>query len=220
MRLPATWAAPRRARAAAGDRHPRHPLLQQLSKLAEEEGDLETAARYQKLTMNWPPATKASRGWRNLYARAGELEEAQAVWSKMAAGKSGRSRVFQAIDSLLTNQKPSLCSRSPKHAARDPHDWEAVYRSGVALWQLSKSRHEAASRFKALLALTIGDDEKSAMAKARARKPGPQAAAAPTTGAARVRRGVAARTSVGGDVPDPLRIATGRSRHQLRLVSR
>ena len=52
---------------------------------------------------------------------AGELDLAQAVWSKMAAGKSGTSRVYQAIDSLLTNHKAEpVLEITETHAPRRP----------------------------------------------------------------------------------------------------
>ena len=53
---------------------------------------------------------------------------------------------------------------------KDPHDWEALYREGVALAALTKP-DAAVRRFQALVALTIDDDEKSTFAKARARNP-------------------------------------------------
>ena len=60
---------------------------------------------------------------------------------------------------------------------KDPHDWEALYRQGLALADLDKP-DEAARRFQAMLDLAIGDDEKSAAAKARSRDPKLQAAGA------------------------------------------
>ena len=53
-------------------------LLQQLSKLAEEEGDIESAARYQKQLNELAPSDEAMTRLGQLYSRSGELEEAQA----------------------------------------------------------------------------------------------------------------------------------------------
>ena len=95
-------------------------LLQQLAKLAEEEGDLETAARYQKMTEELAPSDEGQARLASLLAKSGDFEEAQAVWSKAAAGKSQSFRVFHAMDNLLSNGKPlpvlklteaSLCRR-------------------------------------------------------------------------------------------------------------
>ena len=157
-------------------------LLQQLSKLAEEEGDLESAARYQKQLNELAPSDDGASRLAQLYARYGELEEAQAVWSKMASGKSDAHRIFGAIDSLLANQKPQPVMEITESMIRnDPRDWEALYRQGLALQELDKPA-EAAQRFQALLQLHVGDDEKSAIAKSRSRDPKLQAAERPPVG--------------------------------------
>jgi tetratricopeptide (TPR) repeat protein len=153
-------------------------LLQQLSKLAEEEGDLESAARYQKQLLELAPNDDGSSRLAQLYSRYGELEEAQAVWSKMASGKSEAYRIFGAIDSLLGNRKPQpVLEITESMIRKEPTDWEALYRQGVALLELNKPE-DAARRFQALLDLTKADDEKSATAKARSRDPKLQAAGA------------------------------------------
>jgi tetratricopeptide (TPR) repeat protein len=150
-------------------------LLQQLSKLVEEEGDPEGAARYQKQLNELAPSEEAAARLGQLYARSGDLDEAQAVWSKMAAGQGASYHVYQAMDSLLMNQKPQPVVETTEAMVRkDPHDWEALYRQGAALAAMGKP--EAAERsFHALLALTIPDDEKSVFSKARARDPRLQA---------------------------------------------
>ena len=146
-------------------------LLQQLSKLAEEEGDLETAARYQKQQNELAPSDDGSSRLAQLYARSGELEEAEAVWSKMASGKSDRHRIFGAIDSLLSQKKAGpVAEITDAMVRKDAHDWEAVYRLGVAL--VEEGKHDlAAERFRALLELPTSDDELSAAARSRSRDP-------------------------------------------------
>ena len=146
-------------------------LLQQLSKLAEEEGDIEGAARYQKQLNELAPSDDGQNRLAHLYTRYGDLEEAQAVWSKMASGKGEVHRVLQAVDSLLANRKylPVL-ETTEAMIRKDPRDWEALYRQGVALAS-SQKPEEAARRFRALLALNVDDDEKSAAVKARSRDP-------------------------------------------------
>ncbi len=153
-------------------------LLQQVSKLAEEEGDLEGAARYQKQLIELAPSDDGTTRLAQLYSRSGELEEAQAVWSKMAGGKSDAWRIFGAIDSLLGNKKPQpVLEVTDSMLRKDPRDWEALYRQGQALFDLNK-RDEAAGRFRAILALPVADDEKSATAKAHSRDPKLKAASA------------------------------------------
>ncbi|MFI5456257.1 MAG: DUF1583 domain-containing protein [Isosphaerales bacterium] len=153
-------------------------LLQQLSKLAEEEGDLESAARYQKQLNELAPSDDGSSRLAQLYSRYGELEEAQAVWSRMASGKSEAHRIFAAIDSLLGQRKPQpVLEITESMIRKDPRDWEALYRQGVALVGLGKPE-DAAQRFQALLDLTTADDEKSALSKAWSRDPKLKAASA------------------------------------------
>jgi predicted Zn-dependent protease len=147
-------------------------LLLQMSKLAEEEGDLESAARYQKQLNDLAPTDEGATRLAQLYARYGELEEAQAVWSHMAADKGESAhRILQAIDSLLGHKKAQpVAEITASMVRKEPGDWEALYRQGVALADLDK-REEAARSFRALLALRLGDDEKSAIVKARTRDP-------------------------------------------------
>ena len=115
-------------------------LLQQLSKLSEEEGDIESAARYQKQFSDLAPSDDNATRLGQLYSRCGELEEAQAVWSKMAAGNSEAHRIFQAIDSLLAQKKPQPVMEVTESLLRkDPRDWQALYRQALAL-SIFKSR--------------------------------------------------------------------------------
>ncbi len=147
-------------------------LLNQISKLAEEEGDLESAARYQKQLNDLAATDEGTSRLAALYARYGELEEAQAVWSKMAADKGeSQHRVLQAIDSLLGHKKSQpVAEITASMVRKEPGDWEAFYRQGEALVDLGKT-DDAARAFRALLALRIADDEKSAIIKARHRDP-------------------------------------------------
>ena len=146
-------------------------LLQQLSKLGEEDGDLESAARYQKQLNELAPNDEGMARLAQLYSRAGELEEAQAIWARMASGKGEPYRVYQAIDNLLLDQKPKpVLEITESMLRKDPRDWEALYRNGAALAALDKS-DQAARQFQALIDMAIPDDEKSAFSKAKARNP-------------------------------------------------
>ena len=147
-------------------------LMQQLSKLAEEEGDLESAARYQKQQNELAPSDDGTSRLAQLYARSGELEEAEAVWSKMASGKSEPHPDLRRDRQLARPAKArSPSSRSPKSMVRkDPHDWEAIYRQGVALVDLGKP-DLAARAFPGAARPGDSDDELSAAARAAARTP-------------------------------------------------
>ncbi len=146
-------------------------LVQQLSKLAEEEGDLETAARYQKQQNELSPSDDGSSRLAQLYVRSGELEEAEAVWSGMASGKSDRHRIFSAMDSLLAQKKVGPVSEIADALVRkDSHDWESMYRLGVSLVDAGKP-DLAGERFQALLELANPDDELSALSRAGSKDP-------------------------------------------------
>ena len=147
-------------------------LLNQLSKLAEEDGDLETAARYQKMHEELAASDEGQARLAGLLARSGDIEEAQAVWSKAAAGKSQAFRVFVAMDNLLLNNKPLPVLELTEGLLRtDAQDWEALYRQGLALEQLGRLT-EAAARFQRLVELSVDDDVKSAFARRCAPIPG------------------------------------------------
>ena len=113
-------------------------LLSQLSKLAEEEGDMETAARYQRMHEELASSDEGQARLAVLLAKSGDLEEAQAVWSKAAAGKSQTFRVFLAMDNLLLGGKPQPVLEITEGMLRaDPQNWEALYRQGLALSSLA-----------------------------------------------------------------------------------
>ncbi len=159
-------------------------LLKQLSKLAEEEGDFEASARYQNQLVELTNNDDETARLATLYSRAGEIDEAQAIWSKLAEDKIGSVRAYRAIDDLLFSRKYQTVAEITESMIRkDPGDWEALYRSGIALAALQK-RDEAATRFRALLTLSVSDDEKNAEVKSHSRNRGQQAAPPTTTLAA------------------------------------
>ena len=165
-------------------------LLSQLSKLAEEDGDLETAARYQKMLEELASSDEGQARLATLLARSGDIDEAQTVWSKAAAGKNQSFRVYFAMDNLLLNNKPLPVLELTEGMLRtDPQNWEALYRQGLALEQLGRPK-EAAARFQKLIDLPVGDDEKSDYAKAKAKNPQLQASGAPNLPIARLQSAV------------------------------
>ena len=116
-------------------------LLQQLSKLAEDEGDIESAARFLKQQTELAPSDENTTRLASLYARAGEMEEAQALWSRLAGGHAESAKIYSAVDSLLGNDKAAAALDVTETLVRkNPRDWEALYRSGVALAALGGPR--------------------------------------------------------------------------------
>ena len=147
-------------------------LLQQLSKLAEEEGDLETAARYQKQQNELAPSDDGSSRLAQLYARSGELEEAEAVWSKMASGKSDRHRIFGAIDSLLSQKKAGPVAEITDAMVRK--DCARLGGSSIgwaSRWSRRGSTTWPPSGSVPCSSWPTSDDELSAAARSRSRDP-------------------------------------------------
>ena len=68
-------------------------LLVQLSNLAEQEGDISSAAKYQKQALDIAPNAEASGRLASLYLKAGEVNEAEGVWSRLATENQEPTRV-------------------------------------------------------------------------------------------------------------------------------
>lgn len=146
-------------------------LLQQLSSLAEREGDLATAAKYQQQMIDTVWSDEGAVRLAQLLAGAGEVTEAEAIWAKLAASDPSPHRTLQALDSLLSSGKYSAALRiTEKMLRKHPDDWEARYRQGVALAETDKPV-EAAQQFRAVLALNVDDDTDAEQIKVRKKAP-------------------------------------------------
>ncbi len=143
-------------------------LFQQLSVLSESEGDLDAAAKYERQVTEIAPTEESWNRLAALYTRAGRIDEAEAVWTKQATDDASKtSRVLAAIDSLLGRSKfQAVVGITNKLLAAEPNNWEALYREGVALFELGKTE-EASRRLEALPALRVADDQESAIVTAR-----------------------------------------------------
>ncbi len=146
-------------------------LLFQLAQLAETEGDVASAARYQRQAVDIAPTPEATVKLAQLFMRAGEISEAEVVWSKLATNDQEAARAITAIDSLLTNSKyDTVVSLTERMLLKNPKDWEVLYREGFALQNKGKMP-EALKRFQAILDLNGNDDDLSALMKARRKNP-------------------------------------------------
>ncbi len=149
-------------------------LLQQLAKLAENEGDTAQALKYQRQWMQAAPNNHdAQLGLAQLLVKAGESDEAATIWVKMVADEPQPHRNLQAIDSLLAHNKAdTVVAITRRLLGQNPNNWELIYREGVALAELQR-QDEARQRFQALLDLRLSDDEEGAAQKAsKKQKPG------------------------------------------------
>ena len=100
--------------------------------------------------------------------------EGGTLWSKLAAAQTDPAKVYAAVDGLA-RQRPAPRARSTSitestQIRKDPTDWEALYRDGVALQSLGRA-DDARRRFQDLLDLRGDDDRPSAAARARTRDP-------------------------------------------------
>ncbi len=149
-------------------------LLQQLAKLAESEGDTAQALKYQRQWAKAAPNNHdAQLGLAQMLVKAGESDEAAAIWVKLVADEPQPHRNLQAIDSLLGHGKfDTVLAVTRRLLAQKPGNWELLYREGVALAELHR-QDEAGQRFQAILDLRLPDDEECAAQKASTKqKPG------------------------------------------------
>ncbi len=157
-------------------------LLNQLSLLAEAEGDSAVAAKYQKQLVEIAPTDEGSARLAQLYLQANEVADAEAIWTRMASGGEPESfRVLMAVDSLLgQNRREVVLGITENLLRKQTGNWEALYREGAALAGLNRP-DDAAKRFRAILDLKGTDDTQGSLARARKRmgnRPGDPAAAA------------------------------------------
>ena len=162
------------------------PLLAQLSNLAEQEGDPATAAKYQKQALEIAPSPEGTGRLAQLYLRAGEYLEAESIWTRTTEADQDPARALSAIDSLLTGGKRDAVLLITGRLLRTrPDDWELLYREGVALAGLNRI-FDAEARFRSILALKLGDDEKGLLARSKGgSNPSNRPAVTPTSTQAR-----------------------------------
>lgn len=148
-------------------------LLTQLSQLAESEGDIAAATRFQQQLNKVAPGKEGELRLATLLARSGETEEASAIWVKLATGEQEPHRVLQAVDQLLGNGRYETVHSVLERLLREqPRNWELLYREGVILSLMDK-KEAAEKQFRTVLDLKVPDDEDSIIIKSRHKnKPG------------------------------------------------
>lgn len=144
-------------------------VLQQLASLAEAEADYASAAKYQKQIMEAAPTEEGMIKLAQMYVRAQDYGEAEAIWSRQAAEDKDEGRILEAIDNLIANNKPEpVLAITDRLVRKQPGDWEALYREGTALALMNRNE-DAARRFRAILDLKLNDDDKGQISLARNR---------------------------------------------------
>jgi tetratricopeptide (TPR) repeat protein len=148
-------------------------VLGQLCALAELEGDFTAAARYQRQLNDANPTEEGASRLADLLVKAGDTDQAETIWEQLATANRSPHRTLQALDSLIANGKyESVLPIADRLARQSTGQWEALYREAVALIGLERTS-EARQKLRALLALQVDDDEKSAIAIASAATAGP-----------------------------------------------
>jgi tetratricopeptide (TPR) repeat protein len=158
-------------------------LLTQLVTLCETEGDVAAAVKFQRLINaaapnNYDHQLKLAQ----LLTRTGESEEAADIWVKLVAGETEPHRNLAAIDQLLSAKKEDAAlAILSRMLAQKPGNWELLFREGATLFAKNKL-DEAATRFNAIMALKVPDDEQSEITKNQIKQAKKKAAAAPRPG--------------------------------------
>ena len=126
----------------------------------ESEGDTASAVKYQRQWAQAAPNNHdAQLGLAQLLVKAGEAEEAAAIWAKLVADEPQPHRNLQAIDALMTHGKANTVAAITRRLlGQNPANWELLYREGIALADLQRP-DEAAQRFQAILDLRQEEKE-------------------------------------------------------------
>lgn len=151
-------------------------LLLQLSRIAEEDGDLESAADYQLRANSVVASDEGETRLANLMIRLGDLSEAEALWNRLASNSSRPAEAIAAIDQLIAlesiDSAREICDRL---LTQSPDRWEVLIRRGILEWRYG-DREIAANIFQRILDLRLDANTPSAAlsAKLQAADPGEQ----------------------------------------------
>ena len=142
------------------------PLLSQLVMLCEAGGDLEAAVKFQQQLLKIVPGKEETIRLAQLLMKSGETEEAKALMGQAVVDEKDPNAALKSIDSLLNQgNNDQALAMIHKLTAEQPQNWDLIYREGVALAKSKDKSAEAKSRFEAILALNLSDDEESLLAK-------------------------------------------------------
>ena len=146
-------------------------LLTQLVKLCDSDGDLEAAIKFQQQLMKSAPGKESTVRLAQLLMKSGEGDEATALMSRVTLDEKDPETVLKSLDALLNQGNYDQAYGIAEKLTRDqPKNWELIYREGVALAKSKDKSAEARSRFEAILALKIPDDEMTLSAKNQLKK--------------------------------------------------
>ena len=145
-------------------------LLQQLSKLAETEGDLPAAVKYQEQLAELAPGPETEYRLATLLSASGQGQESAEILIRLTTREEDPEKLLRNLDSLLSaGQYETALLITDAKLREAPQNWELLYREGLALVKLSRSA-EARQRFDAILSLALADDEPGIAEKNRRAK--------------------------------------------------
>jgi tetratricopeptide (TPR) repeat protein len=140
-------------------------LFLQLSRLAEEDGDLEAAADYQRRANSVVASDEGETRLANLLVRLGDLSEAEALWTRIGSDTAAPADVIEAIDQLIALESVDavreICDRA---LTQNPANWEVLIRRGILEWRFG-DRENAAQIFQRVLDLAMDSNTPSATLK-------------------------------------------------------
>jgi len=123
-------------------------ILQQLSKVCADAGDLEMAIDYQQQLVAMLPGQETESQLANLFRQNGAWSEANVIVMKLLQSERDPTAVLQNIDSLLQKGEQELVLQTLEPMLRkQPENWELLFRKGLALvgideWVQSQSTLE------------------------------------------------------------------------------
>lgn len=146
------------------------PLLQQLAKLAEAEGDYPSAIKYQERLIKLAPSKEQEMQLAHYLTQSGDNEQAGQLMVKIALDEKDPDKLLKSVDSLLQREQKDEAMMLLERMRRDqPRNWEYMYREGTALF--AKQPDAALARFQEILDLNLPDEEMSQAAKTAAKQP-------------------------------------------------
>lgn len=142
-------------------------LLQQLAKLCQASGDIESAISYQRQLVAIAPGHETEYPLANMLQDFGFREEANEILVRLTQREEDPVRLLRSLDSLLARDScEAVLEIVEPLISKDREDWELMYREAVALAMLERTV-EAQTKFQQILAIDLPHDSlgRSAAAK-------------------------------------------------------
>ena len=140
-------------------------LLDQLSRIAEAEGDLPAAIRFQEMLYEKTDAAHDRDRLASLYFAGGKEEKGEKLVTRRILESDKPDVQARAVCSLLRAERYDAALEIIERLRKDrPDDWVLLYHEGEALSRL-KRFDEAVNRFETLRGLDLADDTAASPAK-------------------------------------------------------